>query len=200
MGIRMRVSGPYACFTKPALHSERMSYEVMTPSAAVGILKAIYWKPEIEWVINRIHVLNPIQFTNIKTNEVRTKMSLYRNYIAVDDHRVQRNSYILIDVDYIIEAQFIFTGKEDTDSTKHKSIFERRLKKGQCFHTPWLGLRDFSAKFGPVDAIPVSTLKGEKHLGQLFYGFDYESSIENPPAIFFDAIMKDGIIEVPKLY
>jgi len=199
MGVMMRVSGKYACFTMPALHSERVSYEVMTPSAAVGILKAIYWHKEIEWIIDRIHVLNPIHYMNIKTNDIRVKMSPRRQYITIEDHRLQRNSYVLTNVDYIIEAHFIITAKMVDDPAKYKAIFERRLMKGQCFHVPWLGLREFSANFGPVDKIPVSAIKGERYLGQLFYGFDYESDIKNPQPMFFEATMENGIIEVPQI-
>ena len=150
-GIKLRVWGEYALFTRPEMKVERVSYDVMTPSAARGILEAIYWKPSIRWIIDRIHVLKPIRFENIRRNEVSKKTSVNNvdmkgNYpisIIADDSntRQQRASMVLRNVEYIIEAHFEFVSKEDNNEGKHLDIFTRRAKDGQCFHRPYSGPR-----------------------------------------------------------
>jgi len=146
-GITIRVRGPYALFTRPEMKVERVSYDVITPSAARGIIEAIYWKPAIRWVIDKIHVLREIQFTNIRRNEVSEKVSVDNAmqvmkgahkalYISAVDNRQQRASMVLKDVDYVIEAHFVMTdkaGAEDSEE-KHFNIVLRRLRQGQCFH------------------------------------------------------------------
>eukprot|EP01037_Dinobryon_pediforme_P030508 gene30508-34619_t len=160
-GIRLKVSGPRACFTRPEMKVERVSYDVMTPSAARGILEAIHWKPAIVWRIDAIHVLKPIRFQSIRRNEVghkapagkiKTAMnrgSLEGLQLLVDEDRQQRAATVLVDVAYVIEAHFELTTKAGPDDTegKHLDIFNRRAQRGQCFHQPCLGTREFDARF-----------------------------------------------------
>ncbi len=206
-GIKLLVWGDYACFTRPEMKVERVSYDVMTPSAARGILEAIYWKPKIRWIIDRIHVLNPIRFTNIQRNEIGSKLTLGPVYkaikgsnamlgIFIEENRQQRAAMILKDVTYVIEAHFEFTTKEDNIPAKHKDTFERRAKKGQCFHRPYLGCREFPAAFSLLDAeIPVSSHLGMTDLGWMLHDIDYEAGMEPR---FFRAVMHDGVIDVPR--
>jgi CRISPR-associated protein Cas5d len=205
-GIKLRVWGDYACFTRPEMKVERVSYDVMTPSAARGILEAIYWKPAITWVIDRIHVLNPIRFDNIRRNELAGKLPLGTVKKAMNDgispvetfienDRQQRAAMVLRDVSYVIEAHFEFSGSEDNNVAKHKEIFDRRAHKGKCFHHPYLGCREFPAQFELIeDGIPQSNLVGEQDLGWMLHDMDFEKNME---AKFFRAEMRNGIIEVP---
>lgn len=204
-GVKLKVWGPYACFTRPEMKVERVSYDIMTPSAARGILEAVYWKPEIRWNVRRIHVLNPIKFDNIRRNELgnvlsalnikkamkdgKTELSVF-----IEDDRQQRAALVLKDVSYIIEADFeILSG--DNNPLKHKEMFERRARKGQCFNTPCLGCREFSAAFELVeDEVPASELKGEKDYGWMLHDIDFENGMEPK---FFRAKAVDGIIDVP---
>jgi CRISPR-associated protein Cas5d len=205
-GIKLKVWGDYACFTRPEMKAERVSYDVMTPSAARGILEAIYWRPAIKWVIDRIHVLNEIRFGNIRRNELASKIPV-RNITTVmkdgnspletfiEDDRQQRASMVLRDVCYVIEAHFEFTGSEDNNPAKHKEMFERRAEKGQCVHRPYFGCREFPVNFELVSGeIPKSVLKGKVDLGWMLHDIDFKNNME---AKFFRAQMIDGIIEVP---
>jgi CRISPR-associated protein Cas5d len=207
-GIRLKVWGDYACFTRPEMKVERVSYDVMTPSAARGVLEAIYWKPAIRWIVERIRVLNPIRFDTIRRNEVAGKLPLSKVTAAmrdgakavetfVDEDRQQRAALVLRDVAYIIEATFDFTGEEDRNTAKHKDMFERRAVKGQCFHRPYLGCREFPAMFEPVEGpilAPHDSLKGERDLGFMLHDIDFSN---NMTPRFFRPTMTDGVIEVP---
>jgi CRISPR-associated protein Cas5d len=213
-GITIRVSGPYALFTRPEMKVERVSYDVITPSAARGIIEAVYWKPAIKWVIDKIHVLNEIQFTNIRRNEVSEKASTDNAlqvmkggnkplYIAVTESRQQRASMILRNVDYVIEAHFEKVEKEwgerDTEEG-HYNIVLRRLRQGQRFHAPCLGTREFPAKVELIEDkrdIPKSPFTGERDLGYMLYDLDFSNPRDIKP-MFFRPQMRNGIIEVPK--
>jgi CRISPR-associated protein Cas5d len=214
-GVAIRVWGDKACFTRPEMKAERVSYDVMTPSAARGILEAIYWKPAITWIIDRIHVLKPIRFTNIRRNEVAGKVpvGLVKQAmkdmhtpveIFVEDERQQRAGMVLVDVEYVIEAHFELTDKagsgEDSQPGKHLEIFRRRAEKGQCFHQPYFGTREFPVAFELIEpvGIPASppAFSGEKDLGFMLHDIDFKSGMA---ARFFRAVMKDGIIDVPSL-
>ena len=207
-GVKLKVWGDYACFTRPEMKVERVSYDVITPSAARGVLEAIYWKPAITWTVNRIHVLNPIRFDNVRRNEISSKVPL-RNVmkaikggsssieVLIEKDRQQRAALVLRDVAYVLEAHFEFKGSEDNNTTKHKEMFERRAAKGQCFHHPYLGCREFPAFFEPIaGAVPKSKLTGERNLGWMLHDIDFESGME---AKFFRAIMINGIIDIPPL-
>ena len=209
-GIKLRVWGEYALFTRPEMKVERVSYDVITPSAARGILEAIHWKPAIRWVIDKIHVLRPIKFDNLRRNEVSSKIpkpnpaTVMREkkslYFLVDEgkNRQQRASTLLRDVEYIIEAHFELTDKAgpDDNTGKHLDIFNRRAAKGQFFHQPCLGCREFPASFEPVSGdIPKSHYAGQfKDLGYMLLDIDFE---DNMTPLFFRANMENGIISPP---
>lgn len=215
-GIVIRVQGTYALFTRPEMKVERVSYDVITPSAARGIIEAVYWKPAIKWVIDKILVLKEIQFTNIRRNEVSSKISINNIeqgmngtrkealYIAATENRQQRAAMVLKDVDYVIEAHFEKVEKEwgerDTEEG-HYNIIVRRLQNGQHFHQPYLGTREFPAKVTLIKDkrdIPTSPLEGERDLGYLLYDMDFSDPSDIQP-MFFRAIMKNGEIVVPRL-
>ena len=203
-GVKLRVWGDYALFTRPEMKVERVSYDVMTPSAARGILEAIYWKPAIRWVIDRIHVLKSIQFENIRRNELSNKVSISAKTIRegnqpvcqyIEDDRRQRASLVLKDVGYIIEAHFELTGVDDSDPGKHLAIFERRARKGQCFHRPYFGCREFPVDFEWCDVIPDSELTGEQSLGFMLHDIDFANKMTPQ---FFRAVMHSGVIDCRK--
>jgi len=209
-GINIKVWGSYACFTRPEMKVERVSYDVITPSAARGILEAIYWKPGIKWIIDKIQVLNEIKFENIRRNEVGNKISessikkaMLQNvpiYQISNDksQRQQRATLLLKDVCYIIKAHFELTDKaglEDTEE-KHYNIALRRIRKGQCYYNPYFGCREFPANFELAEGIsPDGFYKDtNKDLGWMIWDIDFENNME---PLFFRANMVNGIITVP---
>jgi len=215
----VRVRGPLACFTRPEFNVERVSYEVMTPSAARAILRAIFWSPPIRWNIHRIHVLAPIKLdTMIALNEVDCKMPRKVAELALngrstamvaDDPRVraQRRSLVLRNVDYVIEASFDVSpgNKPDDGLPKFASMFERRLEGGQWHRAPWLGIRDYEAAISPVhleDGVMIDGFSGERlqydpglvekgvvDLGRMFFGF---ADKDRAIPLFFDAALDRG--------
>ena len=210
-GVKVKVWGDYALFTRPEMKVERCSYDVMTPSAARGILEAIYWHPGMRWVIDRIYVNKPIQFTSIRRNEVKSKISV-NNVLPVYNGSqknlsisskaeiVQRASLLLRDVEYVIEAHFETTEKANSSDNpgKFKDIVMRRLKKGECFHTPYFGCREFPARFCLYEDAEVSTAyegESQRDLGFMLYDLDY-SDPENIQPMFFRALMKKGVIDL----
>jgi len=210
-GITIRVRGGYALFTRPEMKVERVSYDVITPSAARGIIEAVYWKPAIRWVIDRIHVLSEIEFTNIRRNEVSEKISDSEArrrmngaqepfYLSAIDARQQRASLVLKNVDYVIEAHFELTDKAGADDTveKHYNIALRRLRKGQHFSAPCLGTREFGAQVELIEAgvIPKSPL-GDRDLGWMLYDLDFADAQDIKPQ-FFKAEMRAGVIDLTK--
>jgi CRISPR-associated protein Cas5d len=209
-GIVIRVRGDYALFTRPEMKVERVSYDVITPSAARGLIEAIYWKPAIRWVIDKIHVLNEIRFTNIRRNEVSNKISTStakqimkgepkQFYLSTTDDRQQRAAMVLKNVDYVIEAHFEMTAEAGEDDTveKHYNIALRRLRKGQHYHAPYLGTREFGATVELLENEnwPTSALSGEKNLGWMLYDLDFSNSNDIQPK-FFNATMQDGVIDL----
>lgn len=214
-GITIRVEGKYALFTRPEMKVERVSYDVITPSAARGIIEAVYWKPAIRWVIDKIHVLREVEFTNIRRNEVRDKASVDNAlevmkgadkplHIAATESRQQRAAMVLKDVDYIIEAHFEKVEKEwgerDTEEG-HYNIVLRRLRNGQHFHAPCLGTREFPAKVTLIEdkgAIPPSPLTGKRDLGYMLYDLDFSNPSDIQP-MFYHVVMQDGMIDVREL-
>jgi CRISPR-associated protein Cas5d len=201
-GIKIRVSGDYALFTRPEMKVERVSYDIITPSAARGIIEAVYWKPAIRWVIDKIHVLKEIEFTNIRRNEVSEKASERKPYLVAPEIRQQRAALVLKNVDYVIEAHFDLTdeaGEEDTKE-KHYNIVLRRLRKGQQFHAPCLGTREFGAKVEMIEdgePIPQSPL-GDMELGWMLRDLDFSDSTDIKPE-FFRASLKNGILDLTNL-
>ena len=206
--ICIKVWGDFACFTRPEAKVERLSYEVITPSAARGILEAVYWKPQVHWIIERLHTLKPIQFTSLRRNEISLKVSSVNVKKAmkgnaadplaliIEDERQQRAATILREVAYIIEARFELRDSSEPVA-KHYSMFKRRAIQGQYFHHPYLGTREFSCDFEWMDGeIPPSEIKGEIDLGYILHDIDFARS--RTPR-FFHAVMHDGIIDVPPL-
>ena len=212
-GITIRVRGEYALFTRPEMKVERVSYDVITPSAARGIIEAVYWKPAIRWVIDKIHVLNEIEFTNIRRNEVSEKVSDSEArrrmngsqepfYLAATEARQQRAALVLKNVDYVIEAHFeLVPEKAGADDTveKHYNMAIRRLRKGQYFSAPCLGTREFGAQVDIIEdgAIPKSLLTGVRDLGWMLYDLDFADAQDIKPK-FFKAEMREGVIDLTK--
>ncbi len=214
----LEVWGPMACFTRPELKVERVSYDVITPSAARAIFEAIFWKPAIHWQVTKIEVLNPVKWTSVRRNEVGTVAS--KNPIFIEEKRQQKNSLLLKDVRYRIWAKLEFipqrkrketknllvdseeedTLRRDENPGKYNAMFERRAGKGQCFNQPYLGTREFSASFRLVNpeteelAVPIAD---SRDLGIMLYDMDFEKDIKNPPAMFYRAKMENGVIIVP---
>lgn len=211
MSIRLEVWGDYALFSRPEMKTERVSYDVMTPSAARGILEAIYWHPGLRYQVDRIYVRSPIRFTNVRRNEVKSvvnaraaKSAMEKGkgelWIATSEDIQQRAAMILKNVHYVIEAHFDMTEKAAPDDNpgKFQDILKRRSVKGQFYHQPYFGCREFPVKFALCEQIPPCPLelKGEKNLGYMLYDMDY-SDRENIRPLFFRAVMNDGMIEVP---
>lgn len=220
-GIRLRVSGDYACFTRPELKVERVSYDVMTPSAARGILEAIHWKPAIRWVIDAIHVLEPIRYQSIRRNEVggkapagKIRSAMNRGHLGdlqllVDEDRQQRASTVLVRPAYVICAHFEMTARAGPDDNegKHLDTFNRRAARGQCFHQPCLGTREFAADFEllpPEEPVPEPREEARtpdlgfgkpRDLGLMLWDIDHQATGRS--SLFFRAQLKDGVMKVP---
>ena len=208
MGFKIEVWGPNACFTRPEMKVERVSYDVITPSAARGLLEAIYWHPGMKWVIDRIYVLHPIRFQNIRRNEVKTTVSARHirsmmeggsvPYINTGDDIQQRASMILVNVKYVIEAHFELTDRANASDNagKFTDIIRRRLERGQSFHQPYFGCREFPAFFREWNGGSIRTAcQGEQDLGYMLYDMDYTDPTDNQPS-FFRAVMQDGVIDL----
>lgn len=209
-GVRVRMWGDYALFSRPEMKVERCSYDVMTPSAARGMLEAVYWHPGMRWVIDKIYVRKPIQFTSIRRNEVKSKV-LAGNvlsaingggkplYISSKEEIVQRASILLRDVEYVVEAHFEMTPKAapGDNEGKFKDIIMRRLRRGECYHQPYFGCREFPARFALYEEEKVDTAYDgtERDLGYMLYDLDY-SDTEDIKPMFFRAVMKDGVLDV----
>ncbi len=209
-GIRLLVSGDFACFTRPEMKVERVSYDVMTPSAARGILEAIHWKPAIRWIVTAIHVLKPIRFQSIRRNEVGHKApvagirkamnsgSVGDLALLVDEDRQQRAATVLRDVKYVIEARFELTEKASAEDNagKHLDTFNRRARKGQCFHQPCLGTREFPARFSLIepDAPLPEVINETREFGFMLYDIDHA---RDRASLFFRARLENGVMRVP---
>lgn len=215
--VKLHVWGDYACFTRPEFKVERVSYDAPTPSAARGILEAIYWKPAIRWVIDKIHVVKPIRFTSIRRNEVKSKVPAgnVRKAMASGDlrglwlvsdsatERTQRSAMVLRDVSYVIEAHFNMLDHGDGNAEKHYSMFTRRAAKGQCFHRPCLGTREFDADFallGDNETVPseLPQEQRDQDLGWMLHDMVYGTTIE--PRFYRAKIDSDGVIHVPPMH
>lgn len=210
-GVKVKVWGNYALFSRPELKTERCSYDIITPSAARGILDAIYWHPGLRWVVDKIYVVNPIRFTSVRRNEVKSKISasnmlqVYNGaeknvYINTKEEIVQRASVILCDVCYVIEAHFEMTehANESDNPGKFKDIVMRRLKRGECYHMPYFGCREFPAHFCLCEDDSICTAydqEKERDFGYMLYDLDYSNRNYIQP-MFFRAIMKHGVLDL----
>lgn len=213
-GIKLHIWGERACFTRPEMKVERVSYDVITPSAARGVLEAIHWKPAIRWVVDSIQVLKPIRFESIRRNEVGGKLSAASVAKAlkagrtdglraiVEEDRQQRAATILREVGYVIGAHFELTERAGADDSvgKHLDIFNRRARKGQCFQAPCLGTREFPAHFQLLEndqhLSSHEALAGTRDLGWMLHDFDFADDMSPR---FFRARMVDSVITVPPL-
>jgi CRISPR-associated protein Cas5d len=203
MSIKLETWGEYACFTRPEFKAERMSYDVMTPAGARGLLEAIYWKPEIRWVIDEIHVLNPIRWMSIRRNEVAVKATA-NSQIYIEDQRQQRSTLLLRDVRYGIVAHFDVLpshkpekNERENTSEKHLAVFTRRAAKGQHFHQPYLGCREFAAHYRlALDGFSpclLSANQRNRDLGWMLYDLAWPDK----RALAFHAQLINGVVTVP---
>lgn len=207
----LEVSGDFACFTRPEMKVERVSYDVITPSAARAIFEAIFWKPAIQWRVTKIEVLNPARWISVRRNEVGKifgKPSAAQMNgtsgepmgFAVEDERQQRAGLFLRDVKYRIHADLVFDQSKDPESNygKYVAMFERRAEKGQCFNQPYLGCREFSCAFRLVAELPQepAPIAETRALGWMLYDMDY-NNLESPMPRFFNAQLVNGVVVVP---
>ncbi len=215
----LEVQGEYACFTRPEMKVERVSYDVMTPSAARAIFEAILWKPAILWHVTKIEVLRPIRWISVRRNEVAyvipkpTKDQCSGNKapppgIAIEEYRQQRAGLFLRDVKYRMHAFFEFippdrrphcrrSSNEDETEAKYAAMFERRAKKGQCYHRPYLGCREFSCDFRLIDLVDDTVeqpIQESRDLGFMLYDMDFTSEPNEVRPLFFRATLQQGVV------
>jgi len=198
----VKVWSDYALFTRPEMKVERMSYPVMTPAAARGMLEAIFWKPEFEWRIREIQVLKPIRFVSIVRNEVTqvaTDPLIARGgfYADSSDNRTQRHALVLRDVAYAIVADVHLRSHATEDAAKYRAMFRRRLERGQCFQRPYMGCREFAAHFGRIRSedrpIPL-----DQTIGTMLFDLHYAQATHDVSVPrFFEAEMRNGVVSVP---
>lgn len=211
MSVRLEVWGDYACFTRPEMKVERVSYDVMTPSAARGILEAIFWHPGMKYVIDRIHVLSPIAFANIRRNEVKSKVSasaVYEHmtgggkdlYLNTSEDIQQRAAMVLQNVRYVIDAHFELVpdkmGAGDNVG-KFSEMLKRRIEKGQCYHRPYFGCREFPVQFQMWEEkdIPTAYPNETRDLGFMLFDMDYRDP-QNIRPMFFRAKLENGVLDL----
>lgn len=206
----LEVWGDMACFTRPELKVERVSYDVITPSAARAIFESIFWKDAIRWEVTKIEILNPIKWTSVRRNEVGAVAGKNIKSIYIEEKRQQKNALLLKDVCYRIYAKLIFIPVRDRKNLKHEpgfdenpgkynAMFERRAAKGQCFNQPYLGTREFAASFQFVDPSVGDlrpAIEEDRDFGIMLYDMDF-SDINNVQPMFYRAIMVQGMIMVP---
>lgn len=209
----LEVWGAMACFTRPEFKVERVSYDVITPSAARAIFEAIFWKPAIKWEVTKIEVLRPVRWMSIKRNEVGTVASQKLAPIYIEEGRQQKNSLLLRDVKYRITAKLVFIprrdrkdekreGGNDENPAKYQAMFERRAQKGQCFNQPYLGTRECSASFrlvDPTNPLLEKPISESKDLNIMLYDMNFVKDEEHPEAMFYRAKMENGVIMVPPI-
>jgi len=197
--VKVRVWGDLACFTRPEMKVERVTYPVMTPSAARGILEAIFWKPEFFWIIDSISVLKPIRYFSVVRNEIKDRQNpLAQGYFADDPNsRTQRHTLGLRDVDYLISARIALRPNAGMSRSAYADRFIRRVKKGRCYHRPYLGCREFSAAFAP----PAGTerpIKLSGALGPMLLDLYAPDGAGEPTPVFFEARLEDGVLYIPR--
>ena len=211
MSISLEVWGDYALFTRPEMKVERVSYDVMTPSAARGLIEAIYWHSGLRWIIDRIHVCAPIRFSSLRRNEVKSTISartaktvMERGrgdlYMCTTESIQQRAALLLRDVRYVIEAHFEMTDKAAPGDNpgKFQDIAKRRIQRGQFYHQPCFGCREFPANFCLCEEGEIRTAYDdveEKDLGFMLFDMDY-SDRNNIQPMFFRAVMKRGVLDL----
>ena len=207
MSVKMEVWGDYACWSRPELKTERYSYDVPTPSGARGMLESIFWHPGLRYVIDRIYVMNPIRFTNLRRNEVKSKIlasailseanGKAASYIDRNEDIQQRATTMLHDVHYVIEAHFEMTDNASASDNpgKFQDIVTRRMERGQCYHTPYLGCREFPAYFRRWPGGPVPAIEESRELGLMLYDIDFSDPNDMQP-MFFRAKLENGVLDL----
>ncbi len=210
MSVKIEVWGEYGLFTRPEMKVERVTFDMITPSAARGILESVFWHPGLSWKIDKIYVLSPIEFTNIRRNEVKSKASCSKAkavmnggktelFINTKDDIQQRAAVVLRKPHYVIEAHFDLNENANSSDNagKFQDIIKRRLKKGQCYHNPYLGCREFPAKFRlyEFETVPTAYANVEKDLGYMLYDMDY-SDLNDIKPMFFRAVLKNGVLDL----
>ncbi len=198
--VQVKVTGDFACFTRPDLKVERMTYPCMTPSAARGVLDCILWKPEFVWHVHRIYVLKPVKFASVKRNEINAKQG--KTPIIIENNRAQRNSIILKDVAYIIEASvYQATPDKKNPPKKYEEMFRRRTGKGQCWRRPYLGTREFATEFSlPTSDDFNKRSKEDFPIGSMFLDMWYDENGTPKPKFFYDVAVREGILECSEEY
>lgn len=206
MSIRIEVWGNYARFSRPEMKTERVSYDVMTPSAARGLVEAIYWHPGLRYHIDKVYLLAPIRFTNIRRNEVKSTLLASAALSAAKGGRPpalytsqdiqQRAALVLQDVHYVIECHFDLTERAapGDNAGKFQDILRRRLTRGQCYHTPYFGCREFPASFREWPGGTVPTVPLTQDLGWMLYDLDYKDP-QNIQPQFFRARLVNGVLD-----
>ena len=207
----LEVSGDFACFTRPEMKVERVSYDVITPSAARAVFESILWKPQIRWQVTRIEVLKPVRWINLRRNEVGAVFStpsLQQMSNAgsgnlgffIEDKRQQRAGLFLRDVAYRLHAELTLAPGAKDPLVKYSEMFTRRAGKGQCVNQPYLGCREFAADFRLITdpGLEASPIAETRDLGWMLHDLDFSSPVDPQPR-FFQASMKDGVIQVPAL-
>lgn len=210
MSVKIEVWGEYGLFTRPEMKVERVTFDMITPSAARGILESVFWHPGLSWKIDKIYVLSPIEFTNIRRNEVKSKASGSKAkavmnggkaelFINTRDDIQQRAAVVLCKPHYVIKAHFDLNENANSSDNagKFQDIIKRRLKKGQCYHNPYLGCREFPAKFRlyEFETVPTAYANVEKDLGYMLYDMDYRDLNDIKP-MFFRAVLKNGVLDL----
>lgn len=218
----IEVWGDYACFTRPEMKVERVSYDVITPSAARAVFEAIFWKPAIQWRIKKIEVLRPVRWISVRRNEVGKLMSPRIPGILIEEDRQQRAGLFLRDVSYRLHAEMEFIPLRNRNNheipselkdneeenlimsnenpAKYNAIFLRRVKKGQCFTQPYLGCREFTCSFKLVenpDTDLQQPINETRDLGFMLYDMDF-SDVNDPKPMFFRAKLNQGVIDIPQ--
>lgn len=207
----LEVSGDFACFTRPEMKVERVSYDVMTPSSARAVFESILWKPAIRWQISKIEVLKPVRWISIRRNEVGAVVSVRNAQEAmnkgtgslglnIEDERQQRAGLFLRDVAYRIHAYFELLPNAGENNTMGKflDMFERRAEKGQCVNQPYFGCREFACDFRLIDTAQAQTspIAETRDLGWMLYDMDYTKPAD-PQPYFFRAQLENGVLHVP---
>ena len=210
MSVKIEVWGEYGLFTRPEMKVERVTFDMITPSAARGILESVFWHPGLSWKIDKIYVLSPIEFTNIRRNEVKSKASGSKAkavmnggkaelFINTRDDIQQRAAVVLRKPHYVIKAHFDLNENANSSDNagKFQDIIKRRLKKGQCYHNPYLGCLEFPAKFRlyEFETVPTAYANVEKDLGYMLYDMDYRDLNDIKP-MFFRAVLKNGVLDL----
>ena len=207
MSIKMEVWGDYACFSRIELKIERVSYDVPTPSAARGIIESIFYHPGLKWHIDKVYIMSPIRFTSIRCNEVKSKISASKimkeangketSYIDRNKDIEQRATLMLRDVHYVIEAHFEMTDRANASDNpgKFQDIIERRLRKGQAYSQPYLGMRQCTAHFGMWEGGEIPTIPETRDLGFMIFDMDYSDPNDIQP-MFFRAKLENGVLDL----